>query len=62
MGSLLRSVWREDREEEKNYRIKLDMSNKNQGEQMTMLASQGGIGDMTRIVAIKMGASAGAFG
>jgi len=38
------------------------MSNKNQGEQMTMMASQVGIGDMARIVAIKMGASAGAFG
>ena len=36
------------------------MSNKNQGEQMTMMASQFGIGDMARIVAIKMGA--GAFG
>lgn len=46
----------------KNYRIKLDMSNKNRGERMTMIASQVGIGDMTRIIAIKMGASAGAFG
>ena len=63
MESLLWNVWREDREEDKkNYRIKLDMSNKKQGEQMTMMASQVGIGDMARIVAIKMGASAGAFG
>jgi hypothetical protein len=38
------------------------MSNKKQGEQMTMMASQVGIGDMAMIVAIKMGASAGAFG
>jgi len=38
------------------------MSNKNQGEQMTIMASQFGIGDMARVVAIKMGASAGAFG
>ena len=46
----------------KNYRIKLDLSNKSRGEQMTMMASQVGIGDMARIVAIRMGASAGAFG
>lgn len=36
------------------------MSNENQGERMTMMLSQVGIGEIARIVAIKMGA--GAFG
>jgi len=31
------------------------MSNKNQGEQMTMMASQVGIGDMARIVVMMEG-------